>query len=407
MPAENVQFENARGEFLSGKLQLPDTGSPRACALFAHCFTCTKNIRAARTIADALCAEGIAVLRFDFAGLGQSEGEFADTNFSSNVSDLVAAAQYLEANLLAPELIIGHSLGGTAVLAAAPQIPSASVVATIGSPARASHVKHLFQHHREEIETKGEATVNLAGRPFLIRRQFLDDLDKGGLPESLRSLRKALLVFHSPVDATVGIDNAGEIFSAAMHPKSFISLDKADHLLSRDEDARYVAKVLAAWAHKYIREEKPAAVSDIEGSAGETVAQTSAGSLLTRISAAGHPLIADEPVSVGGTDSGPTPYDLLSASLAACTSMTLQMYARHKGLALESATVRVSHDRIHADDCASCKTTGSGKLDRFTRRITLEGSLTADERARMLEIADRCPVHRTLHSEVVVKTEER
>ncbi len=404
MPVENVQFENARGELLSGRLQLPVSGAPRASALFAHCFTCTKNIRAARTISDALCAEGIAVLRFDFAGLGQSGGDFADTNFSSNVSDLIAASEYLTSYLSAPELLIGHSLGGTAVLQAAASIPSASVVATIGSPSRASHVTHLFEQQREQIEAKGEATVSLAGRPFVIRKQFLDDLEKGGLPESLRTLRKALLVFHSPVDDTVGIDNAGEIFAAAMHPKSFISLDKADHLLSRDEDARYVASVLSAWAHKYISEATSAATDAPVAAEGDVVAQTNAGGFRTDISASGHPLVADEPVAVGGTATGPTPYDLLSASLAACTSMTLQMYARHKGLSLDSATVRVTHDKIHADDCADCKTQGSSKLDRFTRRISLKGELTDEQRSRMLEIADRCPVHRTLHAEIVVET---
>lgn len=258
MPVTNVQFENPRGQALSGRLQLPDGRAPRACALFAHCFTCTKNIRAARTIADALCAEGFAVLRFDFAGLGQSEGEFADTNFSSNVEDLIAAAAYLARELSAPELLVGHSLGGTAVLQAAPLIASARAVATIGSPSRATHVTHLFEAHREEIEAAGEATVSLAGRPFVIRRQFLEDLEKSALPEALSSLRKALLVFHAPLDDTVSIDNAGEIFAAAKHPKSFISLDSADHLLSRDEDARYVASVLAAWAHKYIAAEAQA-----------------------------------------------------------------------------------------------------------------------------------------------------
>ncbi|MEL7451106.1 MAG: bifunctional alpha/beta hydrolase/OsmC family protein [Pseudomonadota bacterium] len=409
MPVENVQFVNASGASLSGRLQLPEAGQPRACALFAHCFTCTKNIRAARTISDALCAEGFAVLRFDFAGLGQSEGEFADTNFSSNVSDLVAAADYLAREWSAPELLIGHSLGGTAVLEAAHSIDSARAVATIGSPSRASHVTHLFDMYRQEIETTGEATVSLAGRPFVIRRQFLDDLEKSALPDSLRSLRKALLVFHSPIDDTVGVDNAGEIFAAAMHPKSFISLDKADHLLSRDEDARYVASVLASWAHKYIADtgdaKKTGSASAVPAARdGETLAITRAGGFRTDINASGHVLVADEPASVGGTEAGPTPYDLLSASLAACTSMTLQMYARHKKIDLEAATVSVAHDRIHADDCADCETTGNAKLDRFTRTVRLTGNLSEEQRGRMLEIADRCPVHRTLHSEVVVET---
>jgi uncharacterized OsmC-like protein/alpha/beta superfamily hydrolase len=402
MKQQSVRFESARGVELAGLLDLP-AGRPRAYALFAHCFTCTKNLRAVRHIASALAAQGIAVLRFDFTGLGQSEGEFADSNFSTNVEDLVAAARFLESRYEAPRLLIGHSLGGTAVLQAAAQIESSEAVATIGSPARASHVEHLLRDARTTLERDGVAEVHLAGRPFLIRRQFLEDLERHPLPDSVRSLRRALLVMHSPVDTTVEIDNAAEIFEHAMHPKSFVTLDGADHLLSREQDSRYVGAMLATWAGRYLDpqrllEQAPTAA------AGEAIARTGPVGLRTLISAGGHALAADEPMAVGGEGRGPTPYELLAAGLAACTSMTLQMYARRKQWPLESVTTAVAHDRIHAADCADCEAR-EGRIDRFTRRLELEGAVDPAQRARLLEIANRCPVHRTLHAEVEVVTE--
>ena len=402
MPHKRVSFQNSRGVELAGQLDLP-TGAPRAYALFAHCFTCTKNLRAVDHIDAALANEGIAVLRFDFTGLGQSGGEFADSNFSTNVEDLVAAADFLRANYAAPQLLIGHSLGGTAVLQAAPRIDSSVAVATIGSPARASHVAHLLKDARTTLERDGVAEVRLAGRPFVIRKQFLDDLEQHPLPESVRSLRRALLVMHAPLDDLVAIGNAGEIFQHALHPKSFLSLDRADHLLSREEDSRYVGSMLAAWASRYL------AAADREdtlrvAAAGEALARTDDKSLRTSINVGGHALIADEPVALGGEGSGPTPYELLAAGLAACTSMTLQMYAGGKRWPLESVTTSVAHDRLHARDCADCETR-EGRIDQFTRRIDLTGPLDDAQRNRLLEIADRCPVHRTLHAEVKVVTE--
>ena len=302
----------------------------------------------------------------------------------------------------APRLLIGHSLGGTAVLQAAPRIASSEAVATIGSPARASHVEHLLHDARATLERDGVAEVRLAGRPFLIRKQFLDDLERHPLPDSVRSLRRALLVMHSPVDATVDVSNAAEIFQHAMHPKSFVTLDNADHLLSREEDSRYVGAMLATWAARYLDprrllEQAPAAAG------GEAIARTGSVGLRTLINAGGHPLAADEPVAVGGDGTGPTPYGLLAAGLAACTSMTLQMYARRKNWPLEAVTTAVAHERIHAEDCAECETR-EGRIDRFTRRLDMEGPLDEAQRARLLEIADRCPVHRTLHAEVEVLT---
>jgi uncharacterized OsmC-like protein/alpha/beta superfamily hydrolase len=401
---EKLTFEGSHGASLAARLDRPD-GAPRAYALFAHCFTCSKDVLAASRIASALASCGIAVLRFDFTGLGHSGGEFASTNFSSNVEDLVRAADYLRKTRDAPKILIGHSLGGAAVLAAAARVPEAVAVATIGAPADPEHVVHLLAGSRDEIERSGEATVKIGGRSFTIRKQFLDDISTHTLRESLSSLRKALLVFHAPRDEIVGIENAGLIFAAAKHPKSFISLDDADHLLTRRADALYVAEVLAAWASRYIGEAAEAH-TDLESDPDQVVVRDAGeGTFPQDIVAGHHRLRADEPESVGGTDTGPTPYDLLLAGLGACTSMTVRLYAERKGWPLRRTTVRLSHDRIHAEDCESCETK-EGRIDRIQRRITFEGSLDADQRTRLLQIADKCPVHRTLTSEIRIETSE-
>ena len=397
----NVTFENDDGQTPAGLMAMP-SGTPTAYALFAHCFTCSKNLKAATNIARALAEAGIAVLRFDFTGLGQSEGEFADTNFSSNVSDLLAAVRFLDEQYDAPRILLGHSLGGTAVLQASAAVPSAVAVATIGSPADPLHVRHLFAENEDELSRQGHAQVQLGGRPFLVRQQFLDDLERHDLVSAVGSLRKALLVMHAPLDDVVEIDNASALFGAAKHPKSFVSLDNADHLLSEERDSLYAGRVLAAWASRFL----PEAPAGEPLSAGEyeVVARTLVDGFRTDILAAGYPLVADEPTSVGGTGAGPSPYDLLSAALATCTSMTLRMYAAHKKIDMASATVRVSHGKIHAKDCEDCESR-DGRIDEFRRELLIHGNLSEEQRQRMLEIADRCPVHRTLHGEVKVRTE--
>ena len=396
-----IKFKTANGNTLAGVLHTPDAGSARAYALFAHCFTCTKNIKAAVNIADELCSEGIAVLRFDFTGLGQSEGEFADTHFSSNVQDLLDAAAFLQRDYHAPEILVGHSLGGTAILAAAHRIDSALAVVTIGSPADAEHVLHLLDDDLETIERAGEAQVCLAGRPFHVRKEFVDDVRSQGVRDGIRSLRKALLVLHSPVDDLVPVEEAERIYSSALHPKSFISLDNADHLLSREADSRYAGHVLAAWASRFIHDPD----EEIEPAVFHTGHVVASGRpediFRVSINADGHPMMGDEPEKYGGTDTGPSPYDFLSAALASCTVMTLNMYARRKRLPLESVRVDVQHGKIHAQDCMDCEAE-SGKIDRFERLIHLEGELSPEQRERMLEIADRCPVHRTLHGDVKI-----
>ena len=404
MPAERFDFPNASGQQLAGLIDMP-MGEPRAYALFAHCFTCGKDVHAAARLAGGLTALGIAVLRFDFTGLGESVGEFANTTFSSNDADLVAAADHLRRTRRAPALLIGHSLGGAAVLAAASGVPEAKAVVTIAAPCDPKHVAGLFRDHVDAIRAQGEVEVTLAGRPFRIRREFLDDVAEQNLTQRIADLRKALLVFHSPVDQFVGIDNASCIFLAARHPKSFVSLDDADHLLSRRSDAAYVANVIAAWAERYL-DAAPSVMEGTSAGTGVTVGETGQGKFQQLVQAGAHRLLADEPASFGGLDSGPSPYDFLLAALGACTAMTLRLYAERKALALGRVQVHLTHGRIHAEDCENCETK-EGMLDRIDRAITLDGDLDDAQRQRLLEIADKCPVHRTLTSEVEIRTMER
>ena len=403
---EKLTFPGSQGATLAARLELPD-GEPAAYALFAHCFTCTKDIFAAGRIAETLAERGIAVLRFDFTGLGASEGDFAHTNFTSNVEDLVMAAAFLREKYAAPKILIGHSLGGAAVLAAADRVPEASAVATIGAPADPAHVTHLLKEKESEIEARGEAVVQLSGRPFRIRKQFLDDIGTHNNEDKLAKLGKALLIFHAPLDKYVGIENAGLIFQAAKHPKSFVSLDDADHLLSRRSDAIYVADVLAAWATRYLSARQGFAAAERLAAGQVVVAERGAdpahgiSRLAQDVLIGRHHLAADEPVAAGGSNLGPNPYDFLLAGLGACTSMTLRLYSDHKKWPLEKVTVQLSHGKIHAEDCADCETK-EGKIDRIERVIQLQGPLDAAQRQRLLEIAEKCPVHRTLHSEIKI-----
>lgn len=405
MPTERFQFTGEGGHMLAAALELPE-GEPAAYALFAHCFTCGKDVLAARRIAVALAARGIAVLRFDFTGLGSSEGDFANATFSSNVADLVHAADHLRATRKAPAILIGHSLGGAAILAAAGQVPEARAVATIAAPSDPAHVTGLFKEHVEDIRKHGEVEVSLAGRPFRIKREFLDDIGEHELMKDVASLHRALLVMQSPVDDTVGIDNATKIFLSARHPKSFVSLDHADHLLSKPADAVYVADVIAAWASRYIAAAGPAKAMDMPETPRQVAVQETRNSKFQQSIAVGpHRLVADEPVAAGGQDSGPGPYDFLLAGLGACTSMTMRLYADRKSLPLDRVTVTLKHSKIHARDCEECETR-DGMLDQIDRVIAMDGALDAEQRKRLMEIADKCPVHRTLTSEIRIVTKE-
>jgi putative redox protein len=405
MRSERFNFPNATGEQLTATLDLP-LGKPTAYALFAHCFTCGKDNLAAKRIAARLTCHGIAVLRFDFTGLDGSEGEFANTHFSSNVDDLVAAADHLRKTHDAPAILIGHSLGGAAVLAASHRIPEARAVVTIAAPYDPGHVAGLFKEQIETIRTQGEVEVELAGRPFHIKREFLDDVAERKLDACLATLRKALLVFHSPTDELVGIYNASHIFGAAKHPKSFVSLAGADHLLSSKSDAVYVANVIAAWADRYL--DRPEVMTESQVLEGLVlVRETRAGKFQQEILTGPHRLLADEPVKLGGLDSGPGPYDFLLAGLGACTSMTIRLYADLKKIPLENVSVRLNHEKkIHTKDCEDCENKVT-KVDHIDRAITLEGPLDAEQRQKLMEIADRCPVHQTLESKIEISTIER
>lgn len=406
MPSQKIEFASSLGHPLAGRLDSPD-GAVRAWAIFAHCFTCSKDSKAAAYIARALADAGFGVLRFDFTGLGGSGGDFENTHFSSNIDDLVAAADWLRARHGAPALLVGHSLGGAAVLAAAHRVADARAVVTLAAPADPAHVTHQLGDGLARVAAEGQAEVTIGGRPFALRRAFLDDVAGQPQAQRIRGLRRPLLILHAPQDDVVDVDNARRIYEQALHPKSFIALDGADHLLTQAADARYAAGLIAAWAARYLPATEAAGRPDTAELATPDgtvhVSERGTGRFAVSVQAGRHALVADEPLTVGGDDLGPSPYDLLLGALGACTAMTLRMYARQKQWPLDHAHVRLSHRKIHASDCADCETT-TGKVDQIDREIELGGALDADQRARLLEIADKCPVHRTLHAEIKVTT---
>jgi putative redox protein len=398
-----VTFPGAAGHTLSGRLEMPPDGKAVGGAVIAHCFTCSSTLTAVVQVARALAREKLAVLRFDFTGLGESGGEFVQHHFSACVADLASAAEFMEERGFPVRLLVGHSLGGTAALAAAKQIPTLAALATIASPFDPWHAAKMFGDSLAEIERTGEARVELGGRPFRVTRELLDDLRGARMEEAIHGLRIPLLILHSPVDATVGIDNATKIWMAARHPKSFVSLDDADHLMSRKEDAMYAGRVIAAWASRWMPEPPQPTVAEL-AVAGTVVTVTPGDSFRTEVAAGRHVLVADEPVAVGGADAGPSPYDLLVSALGACTGMTLHAYAERKGWPLEEVTVRLTHGKVHGVDQATCADR-EPRVDRIERELRIEGdALTDEQRARLLEIADRCPVHRTLGAGVFVET---
>jgi uncharacterized OsmC-like protein/alpha/beta superfamily hydrolase len=396
MRFQKLNFVNRNGKRLAARLDLPIDEKPCAFAIFAHCFTCSKNFNAIVNIDRELTRQGIAVLRFDFTGIGESEGDFSETNFSTNVEDLISAADFLRDGYEAPKLLIGHSLGGAAILQAAGQIPSTRAVVTIAAPADLTSLSHfLVNNSGGSLQSRGEVTINFSGKDFKIRKQFLEDLQQSNMDTVVRNLRKPLLLFHSPLDRIVSIDNAARIFVAARHPKSFISLDQADHLLSNREDSLYVGSVLAAWSKKYM--EFPGKTEQLDPAEGHVLTRTGKVGFQTEINANGHHLVADEPIGVGGANTGPTPYDLLLAGLGACTGMTLRVYADRKGIPLEAVTVRLKHEKIHVKDCLDC-VDQDRQIDSIEREIELHGDLEQVLREKLLAIAGRCPVHKTLES---------
>ncbi|OAB78251.1 bifunctional alpha/beta hydrolase/OsmC family protein [Cochleicola gelatinilyticus] len=400
MQLEKVTFQNKESQTLAGRLELPANRKPHNYAIFAHCFTCSKNLLAVKNVSRSLTAAGFGVLRFDFTGLGESEGDFENTNFSGNVEDLIAAAEFLKQNYEAPTLLVGHSLGGAAVIFAAAAVSSIKAVATINAPSDPKHVRHLLSESVDEIKKNGKATVTLSGRPFTIKSHFLDDLEKQSLKKVIKNFGKALIILHAPQDTLVGINNAEELYVAAHHPKSFVSLDGADHLLTKKEDSQYVGQVIAGWASRYVTIPETTKIKskhDVVASLSQDQGFT------TDMKLGDHYMVADEPESFGGNNFGPTPYELVSAGLSACTAMTIQMYARRKKWDLEHVEVHTSYDKRHAEDCENCEAE-TAKIDTFSREIKLQGTLDEKQLKRILQIADKCPVHKTLHSKTQIIT---
>lgn len=402
MYSKKVNFKNNRGITLAGAVDLPIDKKPLSYALFAHFFTGNKNFTAVRNISRALTQNQIAVMRFDFTGLGKSDGDFEDTNFTTNVEDLVAASNFLSENFQAPKIMVGHSLGGAAAIYAADAISSIETVATIAAPSNPSHVEHLFASHISEIELDGEATFDIAGRPFTIKKQFLEDIHNKNMPKILKDLRKPILVFHSPQDKIVEVKNAREIYKAAHHPKSFISLDGANHLLTNKEDSYYVGKVISSWANRYVN---PTVQEELTTDKS-VVVRIGREKYTTEIKARSHSILVDEPKKYNGKDAGMSPYELLLASLGSCTAITLRMYADRKGFALREVKVHLEHFQQHAEDCQECNNTNS-KIDKFVREIVLKGDLKESEKERLLQIANRCPVHKTLENKIEIETKLR
>jgi putative redox protein len=402
MNPRKLTFKNRKDFDLAAHLYMPLDQNPRFYAVFAHCFTCSQNFSAVRKISTSLSQQGIAVLSFDFTGLGRSEGEFEESGFSSNITDLLDAATFLEENFKAPKMLVGHSLGGAAVLYASFDLPTVEAVVTVGAPSFPGHVKHLFQESIEKIEELGSAEVKIGGRPFRVSKQFLEDLEQKPLESMLKKLKKSLLIIHSPQDEIVGIQNAAELYGAAMHPKSFISLNGSDHMITKEEDSEYVGEVIASWSKRYVSEEKSdGAIYDTEGN--QVKVRLSGPGFTTEIKTPHHHMIADEPLEVGGDNLGPNPYDFLMASLGSCTAMTLKMYAERKKWSLKEVTVFLNHDKVHLNDSKNPSEKES-KVSRFTRLIELEGDLDEDQRQRLIEISHRCPVHRTLEEDIVIQT---
>ncbi|NBC58407.1 MAG: alpha/beta fold hydrolase [Bacteroidetes bacterium] len=401
MKSKKVKFKNKNEEELVGRLDLPVDKRIHSYCIFAHCFTCNKNLKAIKNISDGLTSSGFGVLRFDFTGLGQSDGAFEDTDFSHNVDDLIAASKFLEDHYEAPILIIGHSLGGTASIFAAHQLDHIKAYVTIGSPFQPEHVSKLLESKMDEIQSEGKAKVNVGGRSFTIKKDFLEDLQKNKIDEFLGDLKKPYLIFHSPQDEIVGVKNAELLYKNAHHPKSFVSLDGADHLMSNPKDSLYVGQVISSWASRYLdvfeKEKELKTKHQVVASLDQNDDFT------TDMALGSHRMQADEPEGFGGNNLGPNPYELVSGGLAACTAMTIQMYAKRKKWPVENVEVHINHKKDHCDDCENINDKNS-KIDIFERDLILKGDLDDKQRQRLLEIANKCPVHKTLHSEVEVKT---
>ncbi|WP_159022527.1 bifunctional alpha/beta hydrolase/OsmC family protein [Formosa sp. L2A11] len=403
MKSQKLEIENSKGVKLQAYLELPANQNPNYFAVFAHCFTCTSTLSAVKNISRSLTNHDFGVLRFDFTGLGRSEGEFSDSHFSSNVSDLMAVSAYLEKHYQAPSLLVGHSLGGAAVIVAASQLESVKAVATVGAPATVDHVTHLFSHGFDAVEEKGDVEVNIGGRPFNINKEFVDDFSKTDLPEITRNLRKPLLIMHSPLDTVVPVENAERLYKTAHHPKSFVSLDQADHLLSDARDSVYAGNVIGTWVQRYF-DAKDSIILDTEGEQLVAHLNLLEDNFTTNIQTKKHTLIADEPERVGGDDFGPSPYEYLNAALASCTAMTLKLYAQRKKWDLQEVFVYITYSKKHSDDL-NLDLEIPAQIDYLKKTLKFVGDLTTEQKDRLKEIASKCPVHKTLITDTIIETE--
>ncbi len=403
MKTLKITIPNIDNNALAAKLELPVNQIPKHYAIFAHCFTCNKDLSAVRNISRALTNHGFGVLRFDFTGLGHSHGAFENTSFSSNIDDITKVNEYLGANYQLPDLIIGHSLGGAAALVAASKLHNIKAVATIGAPSDISHVINLFSNGIDELEEKGVAEVSIGGRPFRVKNEMVKDFKSHDLTKIVTALKKPLLMFHSPQDATVAVKHAANLYHAAKHPKSFISLDGADHLLSNPKDAIYVGDMIGSWANRYLvkDEHKKLELENMQ----VVAALDNTNKFTTQIGTKTHTFLADEPISFGGDNLGPSPYELLMAGLGACTVMTMKLYAERKQWDLQAANVYLSYAKVHADDI-NIDTPDTNRIDYIEKKIFLEGNLDSKQKKRLIEIAAKCPVHKTLLNKVVINTEE-
>jgi uncharacterized OsmC-like protein/pimeloyl-ACP methyl ester carboxylesterase len=403
MNTVKLEIENRKGLKLQAYLELPANQKPNQFAIFAHCFSCNSNFNAVKNISRSLSNHGFGVLRFDFTGLGKSEGEFAESHFSANVEDLLDVNMYLEKHYKAPALLVGHSLGGAAVIVAASKLESVKAVATIGAPASVNHVTHLFSHAINDIPEKGEIEVQIGGRPFKINQDFVADFNKTDLPKIIKELRKPILVLHAPFDKIVGIENAHQIYHNAIHPKSFVSLDTADHLLSKSSDSIYVGNMIGTWVERYFEPEENSMIS-AEGEQLVGHLNVLEDNFTTSIQTKKHSFIADEPTSVGGDDFGPSPYDFLSAGLAACTVMTLKLYAERKKWDLQEVFVYITYSKKHSDDLNIDVDTPT-RFDHLQKKLKFIGDLDEKQTQRLKEIASKCPVHKTLQNKIMIETE--
>lgn len=405
----DLKIVNKAGEKLAAHLVIPADEQINNIAIFAHCFTCSSSLFVVKNISNELIEKGISVLNFDFTGLGHSEGDFSETNFSNNISDLEDVNSFLTETYIAPTILIGHSLGGAAAIIAASQLENIKAVVSIAAPSYVKHITRHFQNFDEIIKEKGHAMLSIGGRPFTIRKQFIDDLEKHNLEEVVKGLRKPIMIMHSPQDNIVDIENAGRLYNNAFHPKSFISLDGADHLVRNKKDAAYIANVIASWVERYVPiaangTNEAIMLKNVDGEQVLVYHETSV-PYTNHIYTKTQHILGDEPIDFGGNDLGLSPYELLIAAIGSCTTLTLKLYAKRKEWDLREVYVYLSYAKKHAEEIENREPEAMGKLDFIRKKLKLVGNLSEEQIIKLKEIASKCPVHKTVAGKVYFETE--